>query len=269
MRKNCFSRHRCYLWKTRGFNITCVLDWLKKIYQPLRSESVCLLFPVEKQLLSYHSFWYPSAFVALPREEAERASLCSCQSSNSFSVAHWKQDKQVSCRLYTSFKSTKFPYRSPSRIWLLLMTWAFTVKGISYKSSFSIIKPFLCNLKGKENQNKKISDFEYLNYFEYVSHCVISTALLYFLPDFKAEKKVQFWALERGGCSTSYLGFMSTFYLRNMMTTNRDGESLGIVSEVFFIRNKIKKHPTSKSEEIVNETLWKVLKKLSLALSMN
>ena len=156
MRKNCFSRHRCYLWKKRGFNITCVLDWLKKIYQPLRSESVCLLYPVEKQLLSYHSFWYPSAFVALPREEAERASLCSCQSSNSFSVAHWKQDKQVSCRLYTSFKSTKFPYRSPSRIWLLLMTWAFTVKGISYKSSFSIIKPFLCNLKGKENQNKKI-----------------------------------------------------------------------------------------------------------------
>ena len=40
-----------------------------------------------------------------------------------------------------------------------------------------------------------------------------------------------------------------------MMTTNRDGESLGIVSEVFFIRNKIKKHPTSKSEEILNETL--------------
>ena len=73
------------------------------------------------------------------------------------------------------------------------MTWAFTVKGISYKSSLSIIKPFLCNLKGKENQNKKISDFEYLNYFEYVSHCVISTDLLYFLPDFKAEKKVQRW----------------------------------------------------------------------------
>ena len=70
------------------------------------------------------------------------------------------------------------------------MTWAFTVKGISYKSSLSIIKPFLCNLKGKENQNKKISDFEYLNYFEYVSHCVISTALLYFLPDFKAEIKM-------------------------------------------------------------------------------
>ena len=112
------------------------------------------------------------------------------------------------------------------------MTWAFTVKGISYKSSFSIIKPFLCNLKGKENQNKKISDFEYLNYFEYVSHCVISTDSLYFLPDFKAEKKVQFWALERGGFSTSYLGFMSTFYLHNLMTTNRDGESLGIVSEV-------------------------------------
>ena len=69
------------------------------------------------------------------------------------------------------------------------MTWAFTVKGISYKSSFSIIKPFLCNLKGKENQNKKITDFEYLNYFEYVSHCVIAIDLLYFLPDFKAEKK--------------------------------------------------------------------------------
>ena len=48
---------------------------------------------------------------------------------------------------------------------------------------------------------------------------------------------------------------MSTFYLRNLMTTNRDGESLGIVSEVFFIRNKIKKHPISKSEEILNETL--------------
>ena len=46
------------------------------------------------------------------------------------------------------------------------------------------------DLKGKENQNKKISDFEYLNYFEYVSHCLISTDLLCYLPDFKAEKKV-------------------------------------------------------------------------------
>jgi len=53
------------------------------------------------------------------------------------------------------------------------------------------------------------------------------------------------------------------------MTTNRDGESLGIVSEVFIIRNKLKKHPTSKSEEILNETLRNILKKLMLALSMN
>ena len=45
------------------------------------------------------------------------------------------------------------------------------------------------DLKGKENQNKKISDFEYLNYFEYVSHCLISPDLLCYLPDFKAEKK--------------------------------------------------------------------------------
>ena len=45
------------------------------------------------------------------------------------------------------------------------------------------------DLKGKENQNKKTSDFEYLNYFEYVSHCLISTDLLCYLPDFKAEKK--------------------------------------------------------------------------------
>ena len=42
--------------KKKAFNIACVLDWLKNIHQPLRSESVCLLFPVEKQLLSYHSF---------------------------------------------------------------------------------------------------------------------------------------------------------------------------------------------------------------------
>ena len=69
-----------------------------------------------------------------------------------------------------------------------------------------------------------------------MSHCVISTDLLYFLPDFEAEKKVQFCALERGGCSTSYLGFISTFYLRNLMTTNRDGKSLGMVSEVFFYK---------------------------------
>ena len=40
-----------------------------------------------------------------------------------------------------------------------------------------------------ENENKKISDFEYLNYFEYVSHCLISPDLLCYLPDFKAEKK--------------------------------------------------------------------------------
>ena len=45
------------------------------------------------------------------------------------------------------------------------------------------------DLKGKENQNKKISDFEYLNYFEYVSHCLISPDLLCYLPDFKAEEK--------------------------------------------------------------------------------
>ena len=45
------------------------------------------------------------------------------------------------------------------------------------------------DLKGKENKNKKISDFEYLNYFEYVSHFLISTDLLCYLPDFKAEKK--------------------------------------------------------------------------------
>lgn len=36
---------------------------------------------------------------------------------------------------------------SPSRTWLLLTTWAFTVKGMSYGSSFSMIRPFLVNLR--------------------------------------------------------------------------------------------------------------------------
>ena len=94
------------------------------------------------------------------------------------------------------------------------MTWAFTVKGISYKSSFSIIKPFLCNLKGKENQNKKISDFEYLNYFEYVSHCVISTDLLYFLPDFKAEKKSTILSVGEG----RLLDYIPWFYEYILLT---------------------------------------------------
>ena len=94
------------------------------------------------------------------------------------------------------------------------MTWAFTVKGISYKSSFSIIKPFLCNLKGKENQNKKISDFEYLNYFEYVSHCLISTDLLCYLPDFKAEKKSIILSIGKG----RLLDFIPWFYEYMLLT---------------------------------------------------
>ena len=68
------------------------------------------------------------------------------------------------------------------------------------------------DLKGKENQNKKISDFEYLNYFEYESHCLISTDLLCYLPDFKAEKKSIIF--ERGGL----LDFIPWFYEYMLLT---------------------------------------------------